>query len=529
MKKNITKIFVSVWCIGIVGLTSCEDNLLDTNIDPVNNNDPTLTAITTAADLTRVAQGVYGPIADPNTSFNLWFVNGYHETMGDALTMPWGNFGGRWVNQTESILLDGGVLTEDGNADSVIENGTVITPPEGGLQADEIDRLNDRAQGTGNPTQFEWSEMYAVNAQTNLLLSGVEDLELSTAETQAFQAWGLWWKAFVYHRIGSMYETGLIINTQTADEATNNNFLPQADIITESNRVLSELTTILNNVSDADTFNTLLGNFQIDVFNSTVDLDGLKANVATLQARNLVYNTPVADMTTSDWTNVITWTNQGISNASSAFIAQSEDSFINNAWIVQRVTGFWYFPSQRLIQDINDGDARLDAYFEPSINANQRGRGIQYGSTYFWEDESAIVSSVNGNVNMYFAGSYEENLLLRAEALARTGDVEASLTDLDAVRTLQSSGLAATVGTGLTADEALEEIRKERRLALIMRGVNFYDARRYGVSNGTRSGAHVLNAGGDILYENSTITYTYLDYWPVPTNESDFNAPGALN
>lgn len=539
MKKFIKNLSVVIGCFTLVVTTSCQDNLLDTDIDPLNDNEPTLSAIATAEDLSRVAQGIYGPLADPdlnsnpsNPSYYLWFVYGYHETMGDVMTMPWGNFGGRWVNQTESILLDGGVLTANGNATTVIDNGTTVLPPEGGLQGDEIARLNDRAQGNGNPVQWEWAHLYALNTQTNLIIAGADAIELSAAQSQAFRAWALLWKAFAYHRIGSMYETGLIVNTDPNVEATNSNFVSQAEIIAESNRVLAELSTLLSSVSDVTTFNSLIDNFQIDVFNSTVDFDGILANIATLQARNLVYNTPVSEMTTADWNNVITWTNSGILDNSDAFIAQSEDTFINNNWLSAQVFGFWYFPSNRLIQDINDGDARLDSYFNSTtddINANPRGRGIQYGATHFWKAESAIADTSVGATSMYFSGSHEENRLLRAEALARTGNVEGALADLDAVRTLQNSSLAATVGTGLTAADALEEIRKERRIALLFRGLSFYDARRYGVSNGTRTGAHVLNAAGDVLYENSTITYTYLDYWPVPTNESDFNSPpGAL-
>lgn len=512
-------------CLGITLLvfSGCEDNLLDTDVEPINRNE-ILASSLTADDLPQLAQGVYSATLDTGFSNYFWFIYGYHETMGDALTMPWGNFGGRWVNQTESILLDGGEALVDG---ATISNGITVAPPEGGAQPGEIAVRNDRAQGAGNATVHEWTDMYALNGQANLIISVLEDIEVSEVETQAYTAWALWWKAFAYHRIGSMYEEGLIVDANPL-EGTNSNFLEQGQIIAQSNSVLDELSALLNSVSDTGAFSSLLSSFQLDIVTSaTVDYAGLVANVNTLYARNLVYNTPVNSMTDADWNSVIAWTTAGIFDNSVAFGAESEETLINDAWLPGRVSGFWYFPSPRLIQDINENDARLASYFEPDFNfPNPRGRGIQYGATHFWNSGTPIANADPNGTVMYYAGTHEENRLLRAEALVRTGDIEGGLADLDAVRTLQDAGLPATVGTGLTDSEALEEIRKERRLALVLRGVNFYDARRYGVSSGTRDGAWVLNEDGSVLYRNSTISYSYLDYWPVPVNETDFNSPG---
>jgi len=527
---------LSFFC-AILIISSCEDNLLDTNVEPINRNEILASALT-EADLPQLAQGVYSATLDTEFSNYFWFIYGYHETMGDALTMPWGNFGGRWVNQTEQIFLDGGELTATGQEavangiDVTIDNGILVTPPEGGAQSGEIAVRNDRAQGNGNATVHEWTDMYQINGQTNLIISTLPNLELSQIQIQAYTAWALWWKAFAYHRIGSMYEEGLIIDDVSPLDGTNSNFLDQSEIIARSNSVLDELSTLLSQVSDTGSFDDLLESFQLNIVtNATVDYSGLIANLNTLRARNLVYNTTVANMTSADWANVVTWTSAGIMDNNIAFGAESEPTLLNNQWLPGAVTGFWYFPSPRLIQDINEDDARLAAYFEADFDfPNQRNRGIQYGATHFWNSETPIVSATPNQVIMYYAGTHEENILLRAEALIRTGNIEDGLQDLDAVRNLQSAQLPATVGTNLTEAEALEEVRKERRLALLMRGVNFYDARRYGVSNSTRDGVWVLDTTGNILYTDSTITYGYLDYWPVPVNETDFNnPPGGLN
>jgi hypothetical protein len=62
-----------------------------------------------------------------------------------------------------------------------------------------------------------------------------------------------------------------------------------------------------------------------------------------------------------------------------------------------------------------------------------------------------------------------------------------------------------------------------------MRGLAFYDARRWGVTEsleegGGREGAVVLDGSGNVNTD-ATIDYNYLDYWGVPDDELDFNIP----
>ena len=505
----------------LITLFACQDNILDTNIDPVDNNLPSTSSLTNVDGLTTFAKGsydflssedVFEDVGTEKESPLLFFSYGYHETMGDVMAMPWGNFGGRWINQTESITLD---------------DGTVVTPPAGGPQPGEIAIRNTRAAGSDNALQYEWRDMYSLIIQSNTVLEALPDLTASDANKQAFNAWALWWKAYAYSRLGSLYEQGLIndkglLTNPTSEPETT--FVSRTALIDKSNSVLDELASVLSGVSDDAGFDSRFVALQVGYLTAKVDKAGLIENVNSLKIRNKVYNTKVTDMSDGDWNEIIALANNGVSSNENAFIMQSETSFIDNNWLPGQVTGFWYFPSDRLIQDINPGDARLNLYFEPDFDfPNPRGRGIQYGASKFWNDETPIVSSTPLAVKMYYAGSFEENQLFLAEAKVRTGDVEGGLGHLDAVRNFQNSGLAATVGTGLSDVEALEEIRKERRLALLMRAVSFYDARRYGVASGSRTGARVLDENG-VVNTNATIKYGYLEYWPVPAFESDFNS-----
>jgi len=123
-----------------------------------------------------------------------------------------------------------------------------------------------------------------------------------------------------------------------------------------------------------------------------------------------------------------------------------------------------------------------------------------------------------------FDATYDENELMMAEALIRTNQIEDGLALIDKIRTHQQSGLSDISGTGLTLDEALEELRIERRIGLFLRGVGFYDARRWNVTKQPQSGKVVLDALGN-LNTNATFNYNYLDYWSVPDQELSFNAP----
>src|SRR6185295_16727900 len=97
--------------------------------------------------------------------------------------------------------------------------------------------------------------------------------------------------------------------------------------------------------------------------------------------------------------------------------------------------------------------------------------------------------------------SYEENALMRAEALIYTNQIDAGLALVDAVRNYQGAGLAAVSGTGLTLAQAKAELVRERRVALVFRGVSYYDYRRWGIiydisKGGGRTGAVVLTTAG---------------------------------
>jgi hypothetical protein len=134
-----------------------------------------------------------------------------------------------------------------------------------------------------------------------------------------------------------------------------------------------------------------------------------------------------------------------------------------------------------------------------------------------------------GQYELYLAGTYEENELMKAEALINTGKIEEGLQLIDAIRTMQGAGLVKVAGSGLALDVAKEELRRERRVVLAFRGLSFYDARRWSIlddvsKGGGRKNAVVVDKAGK-LNTKATINYNFLDYWDVPDNELAYNKP----
>ena len=202
----------------------------------------------------------------------------------------------------------------------------------------------------------------------------------------------------------------------------------------------------------------------------------------------------------------------------------------------------WIYVTERMIQEFKTGDVRLAKNFhlltKPIIN--QRNRGWTFGTRYGYVniEDGGSFATAQGLGQWPISPTYEENELMLAEAKIRTGNMDAGLAHVDAVRTFQAAGLAPTSRMGLNQAQAIEEFRRERRVALHLRGLAFYDARRWGViapasQGGGRTGAMIVIPANVYDPENDGkpdaypcfIEYNYMDYWDVPAAELDFNKP----
>lgn len=520
--NKITFVFLSAMLFTV----SCSKDELNLP----NPNQPGLLSLNTEEGILRAGLGVY-------SKFGLeyfWLAQTNHNAMGENVWTSVGNFAWRWVNQPTSIKLS---------------DGTVLLPPAGGAQGTELKARNTRAFGTDNVFFTEWSTLYALNNQCNLLLTQVESPALTltgsatavSTKKATIKAWAHWWKGFVYSRIGSLYVAGIITDQLNT---TNSEFKSRQDIIAEAAKNFDLCIADLNAVTDVAAYTATLDRF-IPSY-TKVGKGGVftaaewKRHINTYKARNILVNKKVTDMTAADWNAILTLTADGLLPADKIFTMRSADAnaIVANAnagWTPWRVlTGTWEFLTERWVQEFKAGDARRTRNVVlRSTVVNNSGRGFQYGTRWALKDISAggdYASQITGLAELPMGCTYEENALSRAEALINTGAIEAGLTLIDAVRTYQNAQLPAVAGTSLTLVQAKDELYRERRIGLFLKNTPFYDYRRFGFAckDCSRTGAVIIGPGG-VVDNNATILYNYMDYWDVPLNELDFNAPSSTS
>lgn len=538
MKYNLFGVLI----VGSLLFSSCKKE----NLQLVNPNEPTPElSLKSEAGLTNFALGIIqrqlGNVVNAGVTNLKIVADVHHSIMGDETFSPYGNYGFRWADQAHKVTLPG---------------GQVVTNPIGVPQKVSLQGFNSRQAGDRNVFQYEWAFAYFYISQANILLDALNSSDLILSGDAAtkkglLQAWALWWKGYAYSRLGSIYIAGVINNS--TDGTTSSDYVTSAALITEANKILDEAAAVLTTLTGDATYNALFKAIvpSFSLPDNVVSPDMWKRQINTLKARNLLVNKKVADMTSADWTAVLNLATTGLQITDFVFhqgmtLDGNNDvtgSFFH-PFVFVGTTQEFTFASERLIQDYKSGDARLDRnfYLNPSpYPANIRDRGLQFGTRWAIlnvEDGGSFATN-NNRGSLPMACSYEENALMRAEALIHTGNIETALQIIDAIRGFQSASLPAVAGTGLDKTHALEELRRERRVALFMRGLAFYDARRWGViapvsQGGGRANAVVYLPGsligttGDEV-RNCFIEYDYMEYFDVPLNEVDFNTPSATS
>lgn len=534
MKKIL---FIITLMAGLFGFQSCNK----TELEVTNLNQPSTDVLNSEAGVIAYAKGFYkigfgdqtvSSLDDGLGMGMMLIVQGFHEAMGDNVFIPWGNNNFKFADNPLSVTLD---------------DGTKVPNPIGAGQIYEMQLRNDRAYGATNAFLPEWTYMYFLNNASNVLLSKLDATTFSgdaATKKKVLQGWAYLWKGYAYSRIGSMYIAGVITDKPNA---TNGNFVPNTAMVTEGIKNLEAAKAIFAGMSANEGFTSIITNIIPAFMQTTAEFGAISPsaivkNINTFAARTLLVNKRTKDMTATDWSTILAYANAGLGATDYPFLIKTFSD--NTKSVVDKDWGSFgsytayndtYKISERLMQDFDAGDLRFENNFQLAASAvvNQRGRGITFGTRYEMFDGGIGNGAYTyfhydyGTDNFYIGGTYEENELMKAEALMNTSKVEDGLKLLDGVRKTQGAGLAATAGKGLSLTAAKEELRKERRIALFTRGLAFYDLRRMGyidpvASGGGRKNAWVLDDKGN-LNTKATIDYSYLSYWDVPKNELDFN------
>jgi hypothetical protein len=534
--KNKKIIYIAFTALTLL-VISCKKEL-----DVINPNQPTLLNAKTEPGFISLAVGaVYrNGFNQVDLSTLSWLGDSYfsicysyHELMADVVSAEAANQSINVVNLPDYVIYD----------NAVKQSNTTSS-------RDVFRIANSRDTRPSNAFYYEWAYMYAMNNACNNLLSIVEDVKFSGDEVtkkNTLKAWAYWWKGYAYSRIGSLYYSGLV-NDVTGSKVSL--YQIHDAIITEANNNFDKAANLLNTgITTLPDYSAIVQQL-IPAFCQTGNGGVLTPqmwvrNINTMKARNLLVNKRTAAMVNADWTNLLNLANSGIQNGDFVFTGRTTNvnGFFSSGGgsvailTTGNPTGSTLKISERFIQEYKANDKRKDNNFSlvPGFYLNQVG-GFTFSNRYQLVDGGngmpntiVLTKSTPGAYELYIAGSYEENELMKAEANIYLNNIDLGLSSVDKVRQYQGASLAAVSGMGLNKAQALEELRKERRVALVFRGTSFYDARRWGVvddisKGGGRTGCVVLSSTG-VLNTNATINYNFLDYWDVPADEYVLNPP----
>ncbi|MBO9640602.1 MAG: RagB/SusD family nutrient uptake outer membrane protein, partial [Siphonobacter aquaeclarae] len=187
--------------------------------------------------------------------------------------------------------------------------------------------------------------------------------------------------------------------------------------------------------------------------------------------------------------------------------------------------------SERFVQNFKTGDKRLTNNFEQTgTYLDEMTFGTRWSIVDGGKGAAGVYVYGNrtvGAYELYIAGSYEENALMLAEANIRLGKISTGLAFLDDVRSYQGAGIATVADKNLVVADALQELVQERRVALVFRGLSFYDSRRWGwtydIANGGGSYNNTVLSSSGTVNTKAVINYNFLDYWDIPADESSLN------
>ena len=560
--NKIKILYLGFFAALVMFSTSCQKEL-----EVGNPNAPTLVGnVTEENGLTKLAQGgiylnglSYGDGWLGDSYFSL--PRGYHEEMGDIIG------GGEGSNNQITTIPSPEWIKLNGAASTAATTLTNPSPNPAIIRA-----YNSRAataQGN-NALMYEWMNMYAMQQACNNVIALADKVTYTgdkATKIATIKAWAYFWKGWAYAQVGTMYIAGII--TDTAGQ-TSNNYVSHDAIIARSNYYYDLAVTTLGSASNTADYTATLGKLipaSSQVGNGQLMTKEMWArNVNTLKARNILLNkmstfvNGVAGvtisknsftgvMTTADWNSVLTLTANGVK--STDYVLTGRTSDLNNwfgvsggtasALATNKASSGTFKISERFVQDFADGDKRKASNFKLGFQFTQ---GLSFGTRWSlnpnWQTTdlpgggtiAGVYSYGTKNVGQYeliIAASYEENAMMQAEANIQLGNIATGLTFIDAVRTYQGAGLAAA--TALTKADALTLLTKERRVALAFRGLSFYDARRWGwtypvANGGGRYGATVFDIK-EVVWTNAIMNYNYMDYWDVPGDEFELNAPSA--
>ena len=510
-----------------------------------NPNEPTPAASTNEQGIVSLAQGGiyingFKTLKYGDGVFGLFWSGamGFHEMLGDVIGVEAANAFCNQIGCPNKVTLDPPTST------------VVLNPNNPNTWYAFARTVNQNDQQGSNFSYYEWAYMYNMIYACNSILDLLPMVSFGgNAATKAatLRAWAHFWKGYAYSHIGSIYYAGLINNS--SDGTTNGNYVTKEAIITEANAQLDNAIADLGQATSASDYDAIIGKLipsfcQTGLGNPPSTAQWIRT-INTLKARNILVNKTVSSMTVADWNAILTLTNNGVQQGDNIFTGRTTTTgdFLpaSSSTVAMKVQssapgGATYKLSERWVQDFKPGDLRKTNNVKTGatwIGNSDRGNAFNTRYTLYNGGNGISGTYVYANTSpgafeLALASTYEENALMRAEALIMSGgSINTAMGLVDAVRTYMGAGLLPVQGVVTTQVPALGEVYRERRIALAFRGLSFYDYRRLKITEpvsggGGRPGCVVVANSGAVNV-NAFIEYGYLDYWDVPDNELAYN------
>lgn len=349
----------------------------------------------------------------------------------------------------------------------------------GGLSSDELLNYNsspdylalfaNNVAATSNPVQSNWNEMYLYIYESNSIIEGLQEATNSAITEKVRKqsiAQAKFIRAFCYFYLVNLFgDVPLILTTDY-----------------RTNRLASRMSAsqvydqIVKDLADAK--NELPTDYSIS--------DGERIQPNSLAATALLARTslylgkfPEAETASSE---VIDNSAYSLVGLNSAFLANSGESIwqlrpsnpalnTNEAGIMIVVSAAPLVSlTPQTMAAFESGDQRMTAWTRTFTSA---GRSFQYVFKY-------RVRLRNQPVTEYYTVlRLAEQYLIRAEARVRQGKIAEAIQDLNRLRT--RANLPALNAVGLTSDQALLLVEKERRVELFAEwGHRWFDLKRTG-------------------------------------------------
>lgn len=317
-------------------------------------------------------------------------------------------------------------------------------------------------------TSYEWASSYKRIFYANVVLEGINKIEITTANKDQLDyitGQALFFRAFAYFQITDLYAKQYDKNSISAaylgiplrTTADINVKTDRSTLQETYDKITNDLILAGNLLSDKTIPSVPLnktrpGLLAVNALLSRIYLSmGNYDNALTRSDAYLKVNNTLIDYNTLSLTASFPFTRFNIEDTFHATISNS-GSLIQSRALVDPL----------LVAQYDNNDLRKALFFRSNANGTFSFKG-----------------SYDGTGNPLFGGlATDEVLLTRAECYARKGNTVDALNDLNTLLSKRYKTGTYLPKTGLDAANALREILTERRKELIFRGTRWMDLKR---------------------------------------------------